>query len=89
MAIFAQRTKNAAGGWHVRNRSITSGFVGSEGLAIDASIIRADANRTHGVPGEVTIEWRDPELATRAVREYLTVLDAEGPAGATLRKTSS
>ena len=34
----------------VVERCITEGLVGGEGFAIDASIIRADANHRHGVP---------------------------------------
>src|SRR6266568_4395814 len=53
-------------------RCITEGLVGGEGFAVDASIIKADANRQRSVPGG---EWQTPEAATHAVREYLAVLD--------------
>src|SRR6201987_2888996 len=53
-------------------RCIEEGVVGSEGFAVDASIIKADANRQRSVPGS---EWQVPEAATHAVREYLAVLD--------------
>jgi transposase len=33
------------------------GLVGGEGFAIDASVIKADANRARGVPGTEVIEW--------------------------------
>jgi transposase len=49
-------------------RCITEGLVGGEGFAVDASLIRADANRQGGsdLPTKAT---------SRAVAEYLTVLD--------------
>ena len=49
-------------------RCITEGLVGGEGFAVDASLIRADANRQgeHDLPTEAT---------SRAVTEYLAVLD--------------
>jgi transposase len=53
-------------------RCIAEGLVGGEGFAVDASLIRADANRQrcgkgeHGLPAEAT---------SRAVAEYLAVLD--------------
>jgi transposase len=72
----------------VVQRCMAEGLVRGEGFAIDASIIRADANRTRGVPGEERIDWQDPKLATRAVHEYLTALDAEGPVGATPKNIS-
>jgi len=53
-------------------RCIDEGLVGGEGFAVDASMIKADANRQHRVPG---IEWSAPETASHAVREYLAVLD--------------
>jgi transposase len=53
-------------------RCLTEGLVGGEGFAVDASMIKADANRQRSVPGG---EWQAPEGANRAVREYLAVLD--------------
>jgi transposase len=53
-------------------RCIAEGLVEGEGFAIDASMIKADANRQRSVPGR---EWQAPEVANRAVREYLSVLD--------------
>lgn len=40
-----------------------------------ASIIKADASRQRGVPGDEKVNWSDPVLSTRAVREYLETLD--------------
>ena len=43
-----------------------------EGSAVDASMVKADANRQRGVPGS---EGLPPEAANHAAREYLAVLD--------------
>jgi len=67
----------------VVERCIGEGLVGGEGFAIDASIIRADANRRRGVPSTETVEWPAPEQRSRAVREYLAALDEAEPIGAT------
>jgi transposase len=66
----------------VVDRCITEGLVGGEGFAIDASIVRADANRRRGVPSAETVEWPAPEQRSRAVREYLAALDEAAPVGA-------
>lgn len=61
----------------VLRRCMDAGLVKSEGFAVDASIIKADASRQRGVPGNEEVNWRDPSLSTRAVREYLEALDKE------------
>jgi hypothetical protein len=48
------------------------GLVGGENFAIDASLIKADANRQKGVEGEKGLA---PEAAGHAIDEYLAVLD--------------
>jgi transposase len=53
-------------------RCMAEGLVGGEGFAVDASIVKADANRQRGVPGS---EGLPPDAANHAVREYLAVLD--------------
>ncbi len=65
----------------VVERCIAEGLVGGEGFAIDASIIRADANRRRGVSSTQPIEWPSPEQRSRAVREYLAALDEAEPVG--------
>ena len=40
-------------------------LVGGEGFAIDASVIKADANRARGVPATETAQWRDRTRVTR------------------------
>jgi hypothetical protein len=54
------------------------GLVGGEGFAIDASVIKADANRSRNAAGDEPVDLRDPRHATRAVREYLAALDEQG-----------
>ena len=57
-------------------RCIAEGLVGGERLAVDASLIRADANKQNATPiGEWPAEKLVPAAAPRAVREYLDTLD--------------
>ena len=56
----------------VLQRCIREDLVGSEAFAVDASLIRADANRQKGVEGEKGLA---PDAAGRAIEEYLSVLD--------------
>jgi transposase len=56
----------------VLRRGITEGLVGGEGFAVDASLIKAEANRQKGIEGEKGLP---PEVTGRAVEEYLSVLD--------------
>src|SRR3954468_21431931 len=53
-------------------RCMAEGLVGGEGFAVDASLIKADANRQSGVQH---VEALNPVQSRRAVREYLSVLD--------------
>ena len=54
---------------------IAAGLVGGEGFAVDASLIVADANKQRSIPGSEWSKTRDPETASRAVKEYLATLD--------------
>ncbi len=56
----------------VVHRCMAEGLVGGDGFAVDASLIKADANRQSGVEGP---QGLPPELSSRAVNEYLAVLD--------------
>ncbi len=56
----------------VLQRCIREGLVGGEAFAIDASLIKADANRQKGIEGEKGLP---PEATGRAVIEYMAVLD--------------
>ena len=61
----------------VLRRCMSEGLVGGEGLAIDASIIKADTNRQRGVDASDDTDWCDPKVATRPVREYIAALDGQ------------
>lgn len=63
----------------VLRRCMTEGLVEGEGFAIDASVVRADANRARGVPGAEAMEWKSGNGSTRAVREYVAALEAANP----------
>ena len=54
---------------------IAAGRVGGEGFAVDASLIAADANKQRSIPGSEWTKARDPQGASRAMREYLATLD--------------
>jgi IS5 family transposase len=56
----------------VLQRCIREGLVGGEAFAVDASLIRADANRQKGIEGEKGLPT---EATGRAVEEYMAVLD--------------
>jgi transposase len=56
----------------VLRRCIDEGLVGGENFAVDASLIKADANRQKGIEGD---KWLAPQAAGRAAQEYLAVLD--------------
>jgi len=38
-------------------------------------VMEADASRYHGVASNEPVDWSDPAINTRAVREYLAALD--------------
>jgi transposase len=56
----------------VLRRCIQERLVGGEGFAVDASLIKADANRQKGIEGDKGLP---PEATSRAIDEYLAVLD--------------
>jgi hypothetical protein len=62
----------------VVERCMKEGLVGGEGFAVDASLIKADANHSRSTAREEAEGVRDPRHATRAVREYLAALDTQG-----------
>jgi len=59
----------------VLERCLDEGLVGGEGFAVDASVVKADANRQRGVPGREAT-WDKETSLSRPVREYLEALDA-------------
>jgi transposase len=67
----------------VVERCIAEGLVGGEGFAVDASLIEADANRHRSIPGSDWNKSRNPETASRSVREYLATLDEAAGGAAT------
>ena len=59
----------------VVERCIEERLVGGAGFAIDASVIKADANRQRVIDKDDDDDWPTPRLSTRPVREYLSSLD--------------
>jgi transposase len=55
---------------------MSSGLVGGEGFAVDASVIEANASRFARIEGS-DIDWTDAQRAQRPIAEYLTALDGE------------
>jgi hypothetical protein len=53
-------------------RRIEERLVGGEGFAVDASLIKADANRQKGIEGDKGLS---PAAAGRAIDDYLAVVD--------------
>ena len=56
-------------------RCIEEGLVGGEGFAVDASLIRADANRQRSAEGTEPVDWKAMAETRRSVQEYLDTLD--------------
>jgi transposase len=67
---------------------MAAGLVKSEGFAVDASIIEAEAGSKLTMPGDEPYVWQNPTLCNRAVREYLEGLD-DAALGATIPKRIS
>jgi len=55
---------------------IAAGLVGGEAFSIDASLIKADVDKHKRISGGNAGSWPHPDQASRAVREYIAVLDA-------------
>ena len=53
-----------------------AGLVKSEGFAVDASVMEANASRYHG-KSPTELDWTDVQRQKRAVAEYLAGLEAE------------
>lgn len=56
-------------------RCIAEGLVGGEGFAVDASLIKADANKQRSADASDPVDWNDLARTRRSVREYLDTLD--------------
>lgn len=72
----------------VVRRCMSAGLIKGEGFAVDASLVEANASHQHSVPPGEAIDWRDPKINTRALREYLDALDDEADITETSRKVS-
>lgn len=72
----------------VVRRCMAAGLVKGEGFAVDASLIAANASHQHSVPPGELCDWTNPEIDTRAMREYLAALDDEALAAVVPRKVS-
>ena len=51
-------------------RCMDAGLVSGEGFAVDASVVKADANRQHAIVRDDDDDWPRPPSVTRPVREY-------------------
>ncbi len=60
----------------VLSRCIAEGLVGGEGFAVDASTVKADASRQKQSDGRDPDDWHGGGPVSRAVREYVSALDA-------------
>lgn len=69
-------------------RSNWHSLVRGEGFAADASIVKADAQRQRGVPGEHAANSFKQDEASRAVREYLAGLQEANAAVTTPKNVS-
>ena len=56
-------------------RCVEEGLVGGEGFAINASLVRADANKQRREDSPV--DWTPSKVQNRAVKEYLELLDQD------------
>ena len=57
------------------HRCIEEGLVGGEGFAVDASLIKADANKQRSAEGAEPVDWKAMAESRRSVKEYLDTLD--------------
>src|SRR4029077_13055808 len=58
----------------VVRRCMAEGLVGGDAFAVDASLIKADANKQRSVTGSEEVDWEAMAKTRRAVREYLDTL---------------
>ena len=72
----------------VVRQCMASGLVKGEGFATDASLVAADANSVNGIPKGESVDWTNPALNTRAIRDYLAALEDEEPVETLTRRTS-
>lgn len=63
----------------VLGRCMIEGLVGGEGFAVDASVIKADANQANVTTPEDPKDWPGGDRPSLAVREYLAALEETNP----------
>jgi transposase len=59
----------------VVRRCIAEGLVGGDAFAVDASLIKADANKQRSADRSEYVDWQAMAITRRSVREYLDTLD--------------
>jgi transposase len=59
----------------VVRRCLAEGLVGGDGFAVDASLIKADANKQRAAEASDDVDWEAMAATRRSVREYLDTLD--------------
>src|SRR5215207_7091214 len=59
----------------VVRRCMAEGLIGGEGFAVDASLIKADANKQRSAEASEHVDWEELAATRRSVREYLDTLD--------------
>ena len=72
----------------VVRRCMAAGLVKGEGFAVDASLVAANASHQHSVAPDEHCDWHNPQIDTRAMREYLAALDNANLASSPSRKIS-
>jgi len=72
----------------VLQRCFREGLISGEGFAIDASVVKADAQRQRRVPGNEALQQLQDVPATRPIREYLAALEESNPVDATPKNVS-
>jgi hypothetical protein len=79
-ADSARATHSATSLSRCCERCMGEGLVGGEGFAIDASVIKADANRAKGVPGNQAHNWNQGEGPSRRRCSHPSIPAAASPA---------
>src|SRR6202521_1710613 len=52
-------------------RCMEEGLIGGEGFAVDASLIKADANKQRSAEGSEAVDWEAAARTRRSVQEYI------------------
>lgn len=64
----------------VIERCIAAGLVAGQDMAVDASVVTANASPVRRKPGDTApTDWGDRDAASRPVREYLDAIEAAVP----------